>query len=56
MLRSLKLTTDCEPPCLLMYAVVVQLLVLTSTSALYQGEEVSENQEHCLKLEEFYVL
>lgn len=55
MLRSLKLTTDCELPCLLMYAVAVQSLVLTSTSAPYQGEEVSENQEHCLKLEEFYV-
>lgn len=55
MLRSLKLTTDCELPCLVMYAVAVQSLVLTSTSAPYQGEEVSENQEHCLKLEEFYV-
>lgn len=55
MLRSLKLTTDCELPCLLMYAVAVQSLVLTSTSAPYQGEEVSENQEHCLKLEEFSV-
>lgn len=53
--RSLKLTTDCELPCLVMYAVAVQSLVLTSTSAPYQGEEVSENQEHCLKLEEFYV-